>query len=61
MRGDLKEPTSAIQMHGLVLVRKLDQLLDCFSLSLKNLLTIPFASPKPSGISGMGSSQRKKN
>lgn len=56
MWGVLKEPTSASQMHGLVLFRNLDQFLDCFHLSLKNLLKIPFSCPEPSGISGTGGS-----
>lgn len=59
MWGVLKEPTSASQMHGLVMVRKLDQLWYCFHLSLKNLFKIAFSSPEPAGISSTGVSLKQ--
>lgn len=36
MWGVLKGPSSALQVHGVELGRKLDRLLDCFQLSLKD-------------------------
>lgn len=49
MWGVLRGPTSALQMHGLVLVRKLDQLLDCFQLYLKNPFENTFLLTKTFG------------
>lgn len=46
MWGVLKGPSSALQIHGVELVRKLDRFLDCFQLSLKDPFKTTFLLTK---------------